>query len=127
MIEDGVPKIKIAATAASATVKMLSPNDQVGVAGSTDQIEFVAPIQRAKDKEAITQQVGKLDVGGGGIYIRPSLEFAYKHLSQQNTKVRHLILLADGDDSDEQEGSLALAQKMIAEKMTISEIGRAHV
>lgn len=120
MIEDGVPKVKIAATAASATVNMMSPSDYVGVAGSTDQIEFVAPIQLARDKAAINHQVGRLDVGGGGIYIRPSLEFAYKHLSQQNTKVRHLILLADGDDSDEQAGSFELAQKMVAEKMTIS-------
>lgn len=120
MIEDGVPKIKIAATAASATVKMMSARDYVGVAGSTDQIEFVAPMQLATDKEAINQQVGQLNVGGGGIYIRPSLEFAYKHLSQQNTKVRHLILLADGGDSDEQQGSLEIARKMVAEKMTIS-------
>jgi uncharacterized membrane protein len=120
MVEDGVEKIKIAATAASATVKMLSPSDYVGVAGSTDQIEFVAPLQQARDKEAITQQIGKLSVGGGGIYIRPSLEFAYKNLSKQETRVRHLILLADGDDSDEQQGALALAARMAAEKMTIS-------
>ncbi|HXG24157.1 MAG TPA: VWA domain-containing protein [Chthonomonadales bacterium] len=120
MIEDGVPKIKIAATAAGATVRMMSPSDFVGVAGSTDQIDFVAPIQQATNKEAITAQVGRLSVGGGGIYIRPSLEFAYKYLSKQNTRVRHLILLADGNDSEEQGGALELARKMVAQRMTIS-------
>jgi uncharacterized membrane protein len=120
VIEEGVPKIKIAATAASATLQMMGPNDFVGVAGSTDQIDFVVPIQRATNKGAIVAQVGRLAVGGGGIYIRPSLEFAYQHLSRQNTRVRHLILLADGNDSEEQDGALELARKMVAEKMTIS-------
>lgn len=120
MIEDGVQKVKIAATAAAATVRMMSPNDSVGVAGSTDTIAFVSPIQKAVDKEKIAREIGTLATGGGGIYIRPSLEFAYENLKKQNTRVRHLILLADGDDSDEQQGALELAQKMAAEKMTIS-------
>ncbi len=120
MIEDGVQKIKIAATAASATVRMMNARDFVGVAGSTDQIDFVAPIQPAQNKERIAQQTGTLSVGGGGIYIRPSLEFAYGHLSRQNTRVRHLILLADGNDSDEQGGALDLARKMVSERMTVS-------
>jgi Ca-activated chloride channel family protein len=120
MIEDGQPKVKIAATAAAATVRMMSPNDYVGVAGSTDMIEFVAPIQPATDKERIAAQCGTLDVGGGGIYIRPSLEFAEKNLRGQNTKVKHMILLADGNDSDEQEGALDLARRMVGEGMTIT-------
>jgi uncharacterized membrane protein len=120
MIEDGVQKVKIAATAAAATVRMMSPNDFVGVAGSTDTIAFVSPVQKAVNKEKIAREIGTLATGGGGIYIRPSLEFAYENLKKQNTRVRHLILLADGADSDEQGGALELARKMAAEKMTIS-------
>ncbi len=120
MIEDGQEKVKIAASAAAATVRMMNVSDLVGVAGSTDDISFVAPIQHPTDKDAITAQVGRMDVGGGGIYIRPSLEFADKALTPINTKVRHLILMADGDDSDEQEGALARAQEMVAKGMTVS-------
>lgn len=120
MIEDGQMKVKIAASAAAATVRMMSPQDYVGVAGSTDQIEFVAPIQHPNDKDAISAQVGRLDVGGGGIYIRPSLEFAEKNLDPVNTRVRHLILMADGDDSDEQGGALDVARRMVAKGMTVS-------
>ncbi|MDQ2687449.1 MAG: VWA domain-containing protein, partial [Armatimonadota bacterium] len=120
MIEDGQEKVKIAASAAASTVQMMSPQDYVGVAGSTDQIEFVAPIQHPVNKAAIAAQIGRLDVGGGGIYIRPSLEFAEKNLDPINTRVRHLILLADGDDSDEQEGALDVARRMVAKGMTIS-------
>ncbi|HEY3266221.1 MAG TPA: VWA domain-containing protein [Armatimonadota bacterium] len=120
MVEDGVRKIKIAASAASATVRMMSPNDYVGVAGSTDMIQFVAPVQRAVDKDHIVQQVGRLDVGGGGIYVQPSLEFGYKALKESDSKVRHMILLADGADCDSQEGAVELAARMAAEKMTVS-------
>lgn len=120
MIEDGQMKVKIAATAAAATVRMMSPMDYVGVAGSTDTIAFVAPIQPAKDKERIAREIGRLAPGGGGIYIRPSLEFAYNNLRKVETRVRHLILLADGADADEQAGSLEVAKRMVAEKMTVS-------
>lgn len=120
MIEDGVPKVKLAAKAAEQTVLLLSPMDRVGVAGSTDAIEFCAPIQKLTDKQAVINQIRKLDVGGGGIYVKPSLEFANKHLSNENTQVRHLILLADGQDCDLIEGCLPYAATMRANKITIS-------
>lgn len=120
MIEDGQEKVKIAASAAAATVRMMNVSDYIGVAGSTDDISFVAPIQHPVDKDAIAAEIGKMDVGGGGIYIRPSLEFADKALTPVTTKVRHLILMADGNDSDEQEGALARAHAMVAKGMTIS-------
>lgn len=120
MIEDGQEKIKIAASAASSTVRMMSANDYVGVAGSTDQIAFVAPIQRAVDKDSIAIEIGRLNTGGGGIYIRPSLDFGEAALAKQNTRVRHMLLMADGADCDEQEGALAVAQRMVRQGMTLS-------
>jgi uncharacterized membrane protein len=122
MDEDGQEKVKIAGTAAAAMVRMMSPNDLVGVAGSTDDIRFVAPIQPATNKEVIAQECGTLEAGGGGIYIEPSLEFAERTLTPVKTQVRHLILESDGDDAEAQEGSFALAQKMVSQGMTISVI-----
>ncbi len=122
MMEDGVEKVKIAASAAAAMVRMMSPNDTVGVAGSTDDIRFVAPLQKAVNKEAIANEIGKLDVGGGGIYIEPSLEFADKTLTPVTTKVRHLILESDGDDAEQQEGAMDVARRMVAKGMTVSVI-----
>jgi Ca-activated chloride channel homolog len=118
--EDGMEKIKVAGTAAAAMVKMMSPNDLVGVAGSTDDIAFVAPIQPAVNKDAIAAECGKLDAGGGGIYITPSLNFADVTMSPVNTKVKHLILMSDGDDAEEQEGALDKAREMVAKGITIS-------
>ena len=120
MVEDGYQKIRLAAKAAEETVKLMSPLDRVGVAGSTDGIEFVAPMQQLNNKSAVISQIEKLSTGGGGIYIRPSMEEAFKVLRKEPSKVRHFILLADGADADEQEGAIAIANQMNGEKITTS-------
>ncbi len=120
MVEDGHQKIRLAGKAAEQTVQLMSPLDRVGVAGSTDGIEFVAPLQKLDDKGAVIAQIRRLSTGGGGIYVRPSLEFAYAALRKENTKVRHLILLADGADCDQTEGCVELATLARADKITTS-------
>ena len=118
MIEDGFPKIRLAAKAAEKTVEVMQPQDRVGVAGSTDGIEFVAPMQQLTDKGTVERECEKLEVGGGGIYIKPSMDFGNRVLSSENTQVRHFILMADGDDSDMQEGAIAEALAMRGNKIT---------
>lgn len=118
MVEDGVPKVRLAAKAAEQTVLMMSAMDKVGVAGSTDGIEFVAPIQKLTDKNAVISQVRRLGVGGGGIYMEPSMQFGKKNLEPDSSKVRHLIILADGSDCDLQDGCDAIAAYLLAEKIT---------
>jgi uncharacterized membrane protein len=120
MIEDGFPKIRLAAQAAEQTVKLLSPMDRVAVAGSSDGIEFVVPMQKLNDKGAVAGQLRKLDINGGGIYIRPTMDKAEQVLNAETTKVRHHILLADGNDSEDQDGALGVALRMHENKITTS-------
>lgn len=122
MIEDGQPKVRLAAKAAEQTVQMMSPVDKVGVVASTDGIEFVAPIQKLTDKPAVISQIRRLGVGGGGIYMRPSIEFARKHLEADDSKVRHLIILADGSDCDLQEGCVPMAAELFSNKITVTTV-----
>lgn len=118
MVEDGIEKYKLAIKAAEKTAELLSPNDRIGVAGSTDDIEYVAPIQKLTNKQAVISNIRKLRPGGGGVYAEPSMTFASKELSSENTKVRHLIFLADGADTDSYGRSLAIAAHMRQEKIT---------
>lgn len=118
MIEDGVQKLRLAGMAAERTIQLLSPTDRLGVAGSTDGIEFVVPMQKLTDKAAAIQEVQKLAVGGGGIYIEPSMAKGEQVLNGESTQVRHFILMADGDDSEQQEGALQIALRMRANKIT---------
>jgi Ca-activated chloride channel family protein len=120
MVEDGFPKIRLAAQAAEQTVKLLSPMDRVAVAGSSDGIEFVVPMQKITNRDAIVEQLRKLDINGGGIYIRPTMDKAQAVLDAETTKVRHHILLADGNDSEDQQGALGIAFAMREHKITTS-------
>lgn len=120
MVEDGFPKIRLAAQAAEQTVKLLSPMDRVAVAGSSDGIEFVVPMQKASNKDAIVLALRKLDINGGGIYIRPTMDKAQSVLEAEPSKVRHHILLADGNDSEDQGGALGVALAMREHKITTS-------
>lgn len=120
MVEDGYTKLQLAAEAASQTAQLLSPLDRVGVAGSTDGIELVAPIQELSDKSRVISQIKKLSLGGGGIYGEASIRFAAEKLRAENTKVRHFLLLADGNDVDTHGTSLLIIAQMLSEKITTS-------
>ncbi|MCH8979030.1 MAG: VWA domain-containing protein [Armatimonadetes bacterium] len=118
MIEDGYPKYQLAIKAAEKTAELLSPRDRIGVAGSTDDIQYVAPIAELTDKAGVISNIRKLRPGGGGVYAEPSMLFAEEWLRKENTKVRHLIFLADGADTDMYGNSLAIVDRMRRDKIT---------
>jgi Mg-chelatase subunit ChlD len=118
--EDGIPKVQLAARAAIETLKMLRPIDQFGVIVSGTGVDWLAPIQPASNKARAIEQISRVYAGGGGIYCRPSLEFAARAMLSQNTRVKHVILLADGDDCDEQEGCFEIARNLRAQGVTMS-------
>lgn len=120
MQEDGMTKLRLAGKAAEETVKLMSPMDRAGVAGSSDGIEFVAPMGKLTDKGHVIDQIEHLSQGGGGIYIGPTMLKAEDVLKQETTQVRHFILLADGDDSEDQAGAVETALRMRADHITTS-------
>ncbi len=122
MVEDGVVKLDLAAMAAVRTAELLSANDRIGVAGSTDFFDLVAPIQKLTDKERVIAQIKRLAPGGGGIYAESSVNYAKQMLEADDSKVRHFILLADGADCDQYGASLALAADMRAKKITTTAV-----
>lgn len=119
--EDGLPKLELAKKAAEVTANLLGPMDRLAVAGSSDGIEFVVPMGPLV-KEQATSGIRKLAVTGGGIYIGPSVTKANEVLSKEPSKVRHLILLADGADSTDWRDSLFLAGTMRKAGITTSVI-----
>lgn len=120
--EGGIPKVQLAGHAAIETLKMLRPNDRFGVIVSGTGVDWLTPIQPAANKERAIEQIARIYAGGGGIYVRPSLQEAARALLSQNTRVKHLILLADGNDCDEQEGCLEIAHQLYAQGATITAV-----
>lgn len=122
MEEDGVMKLRLAAKAAEQTVSMLAPTDRVGVAGSTSGIEFVAPMQPLTNKAEVIKQIRRINITGGGIFIGPSIEAAEKVIRKEPSKVRHLIVMADGADSTDFRDAVSRVAKMRGDRITTSVI-----
>jgi Ca-activated chloride channel family protein len=122
MYEDGFEKIRLAANAAEQTVRLVSSSDRIGVAGSSDSVEFIAPMQLATNKDAIASELRKLRTEAGGIYCDMSVKFAKGVLEKETNPVRHFIMLADGDDSEAQEGCDAVVAQMRLEHITTSTV-----
>lgn len=122
MEEDGYQKIELAAEAACAIVDLLQPYDAVGFLASDPAPTEVAPLRKLEDREGIKADIRSVRAGGGGIACYPSLEAAYGVLRGDESPVRHIILLADGSDCDEQQGSVPLVRQMAAEKITVTAV-----
>lgn len=118
MVQDGQKKIRLAAKAAEETAKLLTPQDRIAVAGSSDGIDWVVPMQSVGEMPNILNGIRRLDVTGGGIYIRPSIAAGKDVLMAEASKTRHLIMLCDGDDSTDQEGGIQTALFLRANKIT---------
>ncbi len=122
MEEDGYQKIELAAEAGCAVVDLLQPYDAVGFLASDPAPTAVAPLRKLTDREAIKSDIRSVRAGGGGIAVYPSLEAAYGVLRNDESPIRHIILLADGSDCDQQQGSVPLVRQMASEKITTTAV-----
>ena len=121
-IEDGREKIELAAEAACSVVDLLQPYDSVGVIASDPRPTSVCDLRTLENKNLIKRDIRSLRSGGGGIACFPSLGAAYQELRDVNTPIRHIIMLADGSDCDEQGGCVPLAAQMQRERITLTTI-----
>jgi uncharacterized membrane protein len=112
-------KIDLTKQAARATVNLLGPQDQVGVVVFDSAPYLLVKLQSAQNKARIEQDIARL-IASGGTSIYPALEMAYQELAATRAKIKHVIMLSDGQAS--RQGIAELVQNMAAENMTVSTI-----
>jgi uncharacterized membrane protein len=112
-------KIELTKQAARATVNLLGPQDQVGVVAFDSAAYPLVRMQSAQNKARIDTEIARL-VASGGTSIFPALEMAYQELAATRAKIKHTILLTDGQAS--RQGIPELVQNMAAENITVSTI-----
>jgi uncharacterized membrane protein len=121
-IEDGKEKIELAAEAACAVVDLLAPHDSAGLIASDPRPTSICELRKLANKDLVKRDIRSVRAGGGGIACYPSLSAAYDVLRRSNASIRHIILLADGSDCDEQEGSVPLVAAMARERITTTAV-----
>ncbi|MDY7080088.1 MAG: VWA domain-containing protein [Chloroflexota bacterium] len=112
--EGGVQKIRLAGEAAARVAELITDLDEITVIAFDDRpVDVIGPLPGSQRDEVIDQVI-RLQAGGGGIYVRESLQEALSYLADSDRAVRHIILLADGSDSEHQEGVRELVEEEMA-------------
>ncbi|WP_054875808.1 VWA domain-containing protein [Oxobacter pfennigii] len=114
-----VKKIELAKKGAAEAIKALEEEDYIGVLAFSDTLEWVVPYQKAGDKDRLTDEVEKLKSKGGTLII-PGLIDAAETLKNSEVKVRHIILLTDGQA--EKDGFDKYIEEMKENNITLSTV-----
>ncbi len=119
--EDGMPKIRLAGEAAARVAELINDLDEITVIAFDDRpVDVIGPLP-GSEREDVINRVIRLQPGGGGIYVRESLQEALRYLAASERTVRHIILLADGSDAEHQENVRELVKEQIAaQNITLS-------
>ncbi|MCP5550983.1 MAG: VWA domain-containing protein [Akkermansiaceae bacterium] len=112
-------KIEICKSASIATAELLNSKDYLGVYAFDSQVHVIVPMSRVSSTTAIAGQIAVLDAGGG-TNVYPGMAAAREDLNKVKAKIKHMIVLTDGQTSGS--GYQALASQCHAEGITISTV-----
>lgn len=115
----GIMKLDLAKEAAARTLDSLRPEDRIGVLTFDDTNYWVVPVRKADDAEKIRDDIGTIRPGGGTSII-PALQEGYDSIRKTETKIKHIILLTDGQA--ERSGYMELVEKLKKDNITVSTV-----
>jgi uncharacterized membrane protein len=116
----GGDKIELAKEAAISSAEVLKGNDRFGVVAFDSRAEWISPISDSHEGGLITANIARL-VAGGGTNIYPALYEAYQALLDEDAKLKHIILLSDGQTQGS--GYDTLVGHIAADGISVSCVG----
>ena len=117
----GVSKLTLAKEAAMKALENLREVDEISVIAFDDTYDEVVPLQKVGDKEAIKELISGIQIRGG-TSIYPALEQGYNMQMQSSAKIKHTILLTDGQDGYGLDNYATLLQNFIDNNITLSTV-----
>jgi Mg-chelatase subunit ChlD len=114
------PKLEAAKESARVTAEVLSPHDYISVVAFDSEAQVFVRPQRAANRMRISAEISRL-TSGGGTNIFPGLKEAFEILQQINAKVKHVIVMTDGEAPHD--GIAELVQDMRGSRITVSCVG----
>ena len=112
-------KLEMAKSAAIATTEVLGRNDFIGVFAFDSEAHVVAPMSRITSVAAVAAQISAV-APGGGTNLQPAFIQARESLQKVKAKVKHMIILTDGQTAGS--GYETLAGQCRNEGITISTV-----
>lgn len=114
------PKLDLAKSAAKATADALQDQDRFGLVAFDNSPYLLVRLQRAGNRYRIREAIDNLSPAGGTA-IYPALDMAYQQLLGAQAKIKHTILLTDGQAP--RGGIDALVRQMRKSQITVSTVG----
>jgi len=113
-------KLEAAKESARVTAEVLSPQDYIAVVAFDSESTILVKPTHASNRMRISNDIAKL-TAGGGTNIYPGLKDAFEILQNINAKVKHVILMTDGEAPTD--GLVELVGDMRASRITVSCVG----
>ncbi len=114
------PKLEAAKESARVTAEVLGKDDYIAVVAFDSEAQVYVRPQRASNRMRISADIARLQ-SGGGTNIFPGLKEAFEILQGINAKVKHVILMTDGEAP--LDGIPELVQDMRGARITVSCVG----
>lgn len=115
-----VRKIDIAKAAAAEVATEMTPMDRIGVIAFDAAAKWVVPMTEGGDAGKVLSGLGTVRAGGG-TDAYPAMELALETLREEEVRVKHVILLTDGQLAGrDHEG---LASRMASRGISVSTLG----
>lgn len=97
--------LNLAKQVASTGILAARSRDEVGVLAFDDSHNWIVPIQEATDVERLKADIETIECGNG-TSIFPALQEAYLEISKNDAKIKHIVLLTDGQNEYDQNDDL---------------------
>lgn len=118
-LRGGVTCMDVAKQAAVNALDSLREIDEVGVLAFDDSFDWAVPIQPAGDIDAISERIESISIRGG-TSIYPAIAEAVKQMEKSDAKLKHIVLLTDGQDS--YQAYQPLIDEMVEKGITLSTV-----
>ena len=114
-------KFEIALTAVAESIALLDPESLVGVVTFSDLPRWAVPVTPAGELETIRARLAELTVAGG-TSIYPAIQEGYEALIDADAKLKHIILLSDGQSTSRLERDGEVVHNVARRKFTLSTV-----
>ncbi|MEO8707160.1 MAG: VWA domain-containing protein [Kofleriaceae bacterium] len=116
------PNLEAVKEAAIAAIGTLAPDDQVAVIVFDSESQVFMRSRTARDHKRIATDIGRL-TSGGGTNMLPALKDSAAVLADLKARVKHVILLSDGESP--RDGIAEAVKALVKQKVTISTVAVA--
>lgn len=117
----GVSKLTLAKEAAMKALENLREVDEISVIAFDDTYDVVVPLQKVGNKDEIKELISGIEIRGG-TSIFPALQKGYEMQIESSAKIKHTILLTDGQDGYSFDNYASLLQGFNDNNVTLSTV-----